>query len=146
MRPSLPSNSQHLQISRTSPRIFSMMLSVGKRTSIAAVARGDGSDRAAALHKADIDCRTEVVIGQPMQPLDLARERFDRTNALRMSSAGMGSQPGDLQFDKGRPFPPRHQIAAGATGLRIEDGTRVFGFGIDDRTRGRRSNFLIRGI
>jgi hypothetical protein len=81
-----------------------------------------------------------------MQPLDLARQRLDRTNALRMSSPGMGSQPGDFQFDKGRPFPPRHQIAAWPAGLRIEDGTRVFGFGLNDRARGRRSNFLIRGI
>ena len=39
MRPSLPGISQQRQISRTSPRIFSMMLRVGNRTSTAAVAR-----------------------------------------------------------------------------------------------------------
>ena len=53
-------------------------------------ARGDGVDRGAALHEPDIDGRAEVVIGQPVQPLDLAGERLDRADPLRMSGARMG--------------------------------------------------------
>ena len=79
------------------------------------------------MHQPDIHRRTEVVIGQPVQSLDLARQRLDRTNPLRMGSAGMGGAPGNLQFDERRPLPPRHEITARPTGLPVENGAGVPG-------------------
>ena len=45
-------------------------------------ARGDGVDCGPALGKADVDRGAEVIIGEPVQALDLAGERLDRADAL----------------------------------------------------------------
>ena len=109
-------------------------------------ARRDGVDRGAALDQPDIDRRAEVVIGQPVQALDLAGERLDRADALRMSGARMGGAAGHLQFDKGRTLAPRHEVAGRPAGLGVEDGARVLGLGFDDRARGGRGDLLVGGV
>ena len=81
---------------------------------------GDRVDRGPALGKPYIDRRAEVVIGQPVEPLDLPGQRLDRADPLGMCRARVSGTPGHLQFDKGRTLASRDEVAAGPPRLGIE--------------------------
>jgi glutamate carboxypeptidase len=69
------------------------------------------------LHQSDIDRGAEVVIGQPVQALDLARHCLDGADPLGMRSTRMRGAAGHLQIDKGGTLAPRDEVAARPAGL-----------------------------
>src|SRR6516165_3508859 len=85
--------------------------------------RGDRVDRGPALGKIDIDGSAEVVIGQPMEPLDLPSHRLDRADPLGMRGTRESGASDHLQFDKGGTFAARDEVAARPAALGVEHRT-----------------------
>lgn len=110
-----------------------MILRVGNRTSNGGRgARRDGIDRSPALGEPDIDGRAEIVIGEPVQALDLAGERLDRADPLRVRRTRVSGAAGHLQFDKRRSLAARDEVAARPAGLGIEHRAGTLCLGLDD--------------
>src|SRR6516165_1426839 len=84
---------------------------------------GDRVDRGAALGKPDIDRRAKVVVGQPMEPLDLPSHRLDRADPLGMRGSRVSGASDHLQFDKGGTFAARDEVAARPAALGVEHRT-----------------------
>jgi len=94
----------------------------------------------------DVDGRAEVVIGQPVQALDLVGKRLDRADPLHVRRARMSGAPGYLQLYKSGSLAPRDEIAVRPPGLGIEHCARVLCLGLDGRARGRGGDLLVRGV
>ena len=123
-----------------------MMFSVGNRTSMAADARAATVLTAVPPRASpDVDGRAEVVIGQPVQALDLVGKRLDRADPLHVRRARMSGAPGYLQLYKSGSLAPRDEIAVRPPGLGIEHCARVLCLGLDNRPRGRGGDLLVRG-
>jgi len=95
---------------------------------------GDRVDRGPALGEPDIDGGAEVVIGQPVEPLDLPSHCLNRADPLGMRGTRVSRTPGHLQFDKGGTLAARDEVAARAARLGVEHRTcsLCFGLGRED--------------
>src|SRR6185312_17133814 len=86
---------------------------------------GPGRDRVvvvAALDDADIRGDAGVVIGQRVQPHDLARERLDRAGAVLVGDAGMRGAPGHSDVERAAALAAGDDVAADAPRFGVEHG------------------------